>query len=266
MGTIIAVANQKGGVGKTTGTVNLAHLFSSKGKRVLLIDNDPQGNATSCFTLDRPADYSNTLTLYCFNQDEPIAPIVVKDTLHLLGTTDALTTVAECSYEVVFDFRTRINSLREWYDIVLIDCLPSFGYLFNAALISADFLLTPTELDAFALDGLAALMQNIERTRKRHNPNLKLLGIYANRTHKIRTNIEQEVFEELLSLYGPLLFEISITQSKFIPESNAKLISVTDHAPNSQQAEQYAQLADEILARIKRLAPSMLTKITEDVA
>lgn len=266
MATIIAVANQKGGVGKTTGTVNLAHQFSARGKRVLLVDNDPQGNATRCFTLDRPAEYSNSLTLYCFNQDEPIAPIVVKDKLHLLGATDALATVAECSYEVVFDFRTRINSLREWYDIILIDCLPSFGYLFNAALISADFLLTPTELDAFALDGLADLIQNIERTRKRHNPNLRLIGIYANRTHKIRTKIEQEVFEELQHLYGPLLMDIAITQSKFIPESNAKLISVTDHAPGSQQAEQYAKLADEILARIRRVLPSSLSKFTEEVA
>jgi chromosome partitioning protein len=125
--TIIAVANQKGGVGKTTASVNLAHILSES-QRVLLVDNDPQGNATKCFVQERIALDSDTLALYSDNPDDPVAPMVIADRLGLLGTHIHLAAVAERTFEVIFDFRARIHALRDHYDVIVIDCLPNFGY------------------------------------------------------------------------------------------------------------------------------------------
>lgn len=247
--TIIAVANQKGGVGKTTASVNLAHILSES-QRVLLVDNDPQGNATKCFVQERIALDSDTLALYSDNPDDPVAPMVIADRLGLLGTHIYLAAVAERTFEVIFDFRARIHALRDHYDVIVIDCLPNFGYLLNAALISADYILVPIELDIFALDGLRDLMSSVERIRNRHNQGLKMLGILPNRVHGAKTKLEKQIEEELMRLYGRLILETQITQSIKIPESHAAARAITQHAPTSQQSLQYRQLTDELLSRI----------------
>lgn len=249
---IIAIANQKGGVGKTTTAVNLSYIFSET-QRVLLIDNDPQGNATKGFTLDRVAPESDTLSLYSEEIDNPIAPIVATDNLCVLGTHIHLAAVAERTFEVIFDFRARINSLRDYYDLIIIDCLPNFGYLLNAALISSDYLVVPTELDIFALDGLRDLMQSVERIRNRHNPNLTVLGIVPNKVNGAKTRIQKNIEEELVRLYDGLMLETQITQSTKIPESHAYSQAITDHAPSSAQAKQYRALAEELMARMDRM-------------
>lgn len=247
--TIIAVANQKGGVGKTTASVNLAHILSES-QRVLLVDNDPQGNATKCFVQERIAPDSDTLTLYSDNPDDPVAPMVIADRLGLLGTHIHLAAVAERTFEVIFDFRARVHALRDHYDVIVIDCLPNFGYLLNAALISADYILVPIELDIFALDGLRDLMSSVERIRTRHNQGLKMLGILPNKVHGAKTKLEKQIEEELIRLYGRLILETQITQSIKIPESHAVARAITQHAPTSQQSLQYRQLTDELLSRI----------------
>lgn len=246
---ILAITNQKGGVGKTTCTVNLAHLLSET-KRVLLIDGDPQGNATKCFVTARIAPESDTLTLYSDQPDDPVAPMVISDTLTLLGTHIHLAAVAERTYEVIFDFKSRLFALRDHYDYIIIDCPPNFGYLLNAALISADYILVPIELDIFALDGLSDLMMSIERTRKRHNPLLKVAGIFANKVHGQKTRIEKEIEAELLQIYSKLLLNTQITLSIKIPESHASSKSIFQHAPESQQSHQYRHLADELITRM----------------
>lgn len=246
---ILAIANQKGGVGKTTASVNIAHILSES-QRVLLVDNDPQGNATKCFIQERVAPDSDTLTLYSDNPDDPVAPMVISDRLGLLGTHIHLAAVAERTFEVIFDFRARIHSLRDHYDIIVIDCLPNFGYLLNAALISADYILVPIEMDIFALDGLRDLMGSVERIRNRHNQGLKMLGILPNKVHGAKTRIEKQIEEELMRLYGRLMLGTQITQSIKIPESHANALAITQHAPDSQQSQQYRQLTDELLSRM----------------
>lgn len=252
---IVAIANQKGGVGKTTTAVNLSYIFSEK-QRVLLVDNDPQGNATKSFTVGRVAQESDTISLYSEGLETPIAPLVVTDQLCVLGTHIHLAAVAEKTFEVIFDFRARINSLRDHYDLIIIDCLPNFGYLLNAALISADYLVVPTELDIFALDGLRDLMQSVERIRNRHNPNLNVLGVLANKVNGAKTRIQKSIEEELAHLYGGLMLDTQITQSTKIPESHAYSQAITDHAPSSAQAKQYRALAAELIGRIERMESS----------
>ena len=247
--SIIAIANQKGGVGKTTCAVNLAHILSES-RRVLLIDNDPQGNATKCFTPDRINHDSDTLTLYSDCPDVPVAPMVIHDQLLLLGTHIHLAAVAERTFEVIFDFRARIHALRDHYDVIIIDCLPNFGYLLNAALISADYILVPIELDVFALDGLRDLMASVERIRNRHNPRLKMIGILANKVHTAKTRIEKQIEEELVHLYDRLLLNTQITLSTKIPESHAFSQSIVQHAPSAPQAQQYRLLTYELLTRM----------------
>lgn len=253
--TILAAANQKGGVGKTTTSVNVAHILSET-RRVLLVDNDPQGNATKCFIQDRVAPDSDTLSLYSENPDDPVAPIVINDRLALLGTHIHLAAVAERTFEVIFDFRARLHALRDHYDFIIVDCLPSFGYLFNAALISADYILVPIELDVFAVDGLRDLVMSVERIRNRHNPNLKIAGILANKVHGAKTKNEKD-YEELLSrVYGRLLLTTQITQSTKIPESHAYSRSIVQHAPASPQALQYQLLVEELLDRMGAMEPT----------
>lgn len=253
--TIIAVANQKGGVGKTTASVNLAHILSDT-HRVLLVDNDPQGNATKCFVQERISQDSDTLALYSENPDDPVAPLVIKEQLGLLGTHIHLAAVAERTFEVIFDFRTRIQSLRDHYDIILIDCLPSFGYLLNAALISSDFILVPIEMDIFALDGLSDLINSVERIRNRHNHSLRILGILPNKVHGAKTRNEKDIEAELNHHYGRLLLDTQITLSTKIPESHVRSRSITQHAPDSQQAIQYQNLTQELLTRMAKMGVS----------
>lgn len=248
--SIISIANQKGGVGKTTCAVNIAHILSES-RRVLLIDNDPQGNATKCFTPDRIAHDSDTLSLYSNRPEEdPVAPMVIHDQLLLLGTHIHLSAVAERTFEVIFDFRARLHALRDHFDIIIIDCLPNFGYLLSAALISADYILVPIELDVFALDGLRDLTASVERTRNRHNPHLKMIGILANKVHGAKTRIEKQIEEELVHLYDRLLLNTQITLSTKIPESHAFSQSIVQHAPSAPQAQQYRLLTDELLTRM----------------
>lgn len=252
---ILAIANQKGGVGKTTASVNLAHILS-RSQRVLLVDNDPQGNATKCFIHERVPPDSDTLTLYSVNPDDPVAPLVINDhneNLGLLGTHIHLAAVAERTFEVIFEFRARIHALRDHYDVIVIDCLPNFGYLLNAALISADYILVPIELDIFALDGLRDLMASVERIRNHHNQGLKILGILPNKVHGAKTRIEKQIEDELIHLYSRLLLDTQITLSTKIPESHAHSRSIVEHAPDSPQSAQYRLLADELLTRMKAM-------------
>lgn len=249
---VLAVANQKGGVGKTTASVNIAHILSES-LRVLLVDDDPQGNATKCFIQERVSPDSDTLALYSENPEDPVAPIVISSNLWLLGTHEHLTEVTERSFEVIFDFRARIHALRDFYDVIVIDCLPSFGYLFNAALISSNYILVPIELDIFSIDGLQALMKNVERLRSRHNPTLKILGILPNKVHGAKTKVEKQIEQGLMHIYGRLVLDTQITQSTKIPESNFNARPIVEHAPDSQQSAQYRQLTQELLTRIKTM-------------
>jgi len=162
MAKIVAVVNQKGGVGKTTISFNLAKGLAFKRYRVLVIDNDPQGNLTSAF-LEEPEDLnSSVLDIY---REKEVIPRAIDENLHLIGSNIHLAKVADGDFEIIFRLKEALVKWEDDYDLIIIDCLPSFGYLNMAALNASDQVLIPVTPSPFALSGLVDLLQTIDKTK-----------------------------------------------------------------------------------------------------
>ena len=245
----IAVSNQKGGVGKTTITFNLAQLLSNKkGIRVLVIDNDPQGNLTASF-LENPADMTaTTLELY---DDKSVSPIPINNNLSLIGSNISLSPVAERDFQVVFKLKESINRLKTQFDYILIDCLPSFGHLHLAALNAADYVLIPVKPSPFSLLGMKDLLSTIDKARKYFNPDLKVLGIIINQADGRKPVIEKEMEHALREQYKDLVFKNKINKRVRVEESPSFHKSITDYDPKGPSAKEFKALAGELVRRIK---------------
>jgi len=266
MGKITAVSNQKGGVGKTTLTVNLGKCLAAKGRKVLLIDNDPQGNLTTALLGDElPLDVvdrgesnaevpgvANTYTL--FLEDGNVRPMKVAayENIYLIGASRHLAEVATKDFQVLFDFQDKVDQLAADFDDVLIDCLPSFGLLQTAAHATADYLLVPTHLDSFSCSGIREQMKTASNTKKRINPKLVPLGIVANEVSASKVNVDVVFGEMLDEDYGDLVFKSRITKSVKIKEAHALQKSVGEYKQYSDQARQFESIADEYLARVAK--------------
>lgn len=264
MGHITAISNQKGGVGKTTLTVNLGKSLAARGRRVLLIDNDPQGNLTTALIgADLPAEVldhgesnaevpgvANTYTLFLENGN--IRPLKVPnyDNIYLIGATRHLAEIATKDFQVLFDFREQVEKLQGEFDDILIDCLPSFGLLQTAAHATAKYLLIPTHLDSFSHSGIREQMKTAQGTKKRINPDLMPLGIVANEVSASKTNVDVVFGEMLGEEYGDLVFKSRITKSVKIKEAHALQQSVSEYKQYSDQARQFEEIAGEYLERI----------------
>lgn len=253
MGKIIAVANQKGGVGKTTTAVNLACGVASRGNRVLLCDFDPQGNATTGVGLD---PHASGMTVYDALVRDVEAKKVVKRT-PWCDVIPANIDLAGAEIELV-DFQAResrlkkvLGALREDYNYVFIDCPPSLGLLTLNALTASDKVLVPIQCEYYALEGLSQLMNTVRAVKSRLNPDIDIEGIVMT-MYDSRTNLTQQVAEEIKRFFGPKVYATVIPRNVRLSEAPSHGKPIMAYDKFSRGGEAYLDLTDEFLRRAKK--------------
>ncbi len=252
MGKTIAIANQKGGVGKTTTAVNLCASLSYRGRRVLLVDCDPQGNATTAFGLDKSAVKS----IYNVMLGELPARDAVTVTRYgsIIGAGPDL---AGANIELVdvpgreFVLMHKLKSLKDVYDFIIIDCPPSLELLTLNALVAADTVLVPVQSEFYALEGLSDLTDTIRRINRKMNPGLRLEGLVLT-MYDSRTKLSTDVEDALRAYFPGLVYETTIPRNIRLSEAPSHGMPCLSYDKSSKGARAYLHLANEFLKAQKR--------------
>jgi chromosome partitioning protein len=252
VGDVIACANQKGGVGKTTTVVNLAAYLALAGKRVLVVDLDPQGNATSGLGFDRTMP---TQSIYPALVQPSIASSVALPTqVDGLWLVPSGQDLAGAEVELVAmpqrerKLRTALDTVRHEYDFVLLDCPPAVGLLTVNALTAADSVLVPIQCEYYALEGLGQLLATIDLVRDNLNPRLRLAGVLLT-MFDARTTLSADVAAEVRRHLNGTVFETVVPRSVRLAEAPSYGRPVVRYSPESRGAQAYAALADEVMRR-----------------
>ena len=252
MGRIIAVTNQKGGVGKTTTSVNLSAALAEMGKKVLLIDMDPQGNASSGVGVDKNTAESTVYELMIGNSEyEDVLIKTEFENLWLLPSDINLSGVEIELLEMErreYRLKDIIDAHRKDFDFVLIDCPPSLNMLTVNAMTAADTVLVPIQCEYYALEGLSQLLQTIILVRKKLNPNLELEGLVFT-MFDARTNLSVQVVENVKNNIKQNIYDTIIPRNVKLAEAPSYGMPITKYAPNSNGANSYRLLALEVLAK-----------------
>lgn len=251
---ILALTNQKGGVGKTTTAVNLAAGLAEQGVRVLLIDLDPQGNASTGLGIDyaqRANKGSYALLLEEENASSLLTPSVVRHLSVITATGDLAGAELELvdSNEREFRLKKALDDVRSQFDIILIDCPPSLGLLTLNALVAADSAIVPLQCEFFALEGISHLAKTVGRVKQAFNEKLKIEGIVLTMYDR-RNNLSSLVAEDARSYFGTQVLQTVIGRNVRIPEAQSHGKPVMMYDPRSPGAQAYRDLTEEILNRI----------------
>lgn len=250
MAHIIAIANQKGGVGKTTTTINLGSYLSKAGKRTLIVDLDPQGNTSSGLGIDKAELKQSLYDVIVSGGD--VKQAIHKTQFHGLAVLPAAPILAAAEVELVnvsgreFRLHQAINELD--YDYVLIDCPPSLGLLTLNGLVAAHSLLIPVQAEYYALEGLGQLLQTVQAVRKKLNPNLTLLGVLLT-MHNGRTTLSTQVYEEVKKHFPDTLFDTIIPRNVRLAEAPSYGKPISHYDKWSKGARGYKDLAKEVITR-----------------
>ncbi len=251
MGKIVTISNQKGGVGKTTTIINLGYALSLLNKKILIIDLDPQGNATSGLGV-RLTDSQTTIYEVIMSELNPKSSIIkinnislIPSNMHLSGATIELINEPNREYKL---FKALIE-LKDDYDYILIDTPPSLGLLTINALAASDQVLIPVQSEFFALEGLSQLLKTIKRVQSSINTKLILNGVILT-MYDTRTNLSKEVYEEVKKYFENKLYKTVIPRNISIAESSSHGISVIEYEPKSSGSVAYLSLAKEFLQQI----------------
>jgi len=249
---ILGIINQKGGVGKSTTAVNLAAALGSAGKQVLLVDLDPQGNATSGLGIDK-GEITRCIYDLLLN-DTPLHEVIIPDVATGLDLIPATINLAGAEVELVSEMarenrlKDTLGSLRGKYDYILIDCPPSLGLLTVNALVASDKLIIPIQCEFYALEGVTKLLDSMKRVKSRLNPSLDIFGILLT-MYDGRTMLARQVAKEVRSFFGKQVFETIIPRTVKLSEAPSYGLPITEYDPHGRGAESYTALAKEVINR-----------------
>ncbi len=249
---VIAIINQKGGVGKSTTAIDLSAALGELGKQVLLVDLDPQGNASSGLGIEK-SQVSNCVYDVLLN-DVPIEDVIIPDVYEGLDVVPATINLAGAEVELVSEMarenrlKDAVGSLRGRYDYIFVDCPPSLGLLTVNALVAADKLLIPIQCEFYALEGVTKLLDSMKRVKTRLNPTLDIFGVLLT-MYDGRTTLSRQVVSEVKNYFGKAVFSTLIPRTVKLSEAPSFGQPITQYDPMGKGAQSYTDLAKEVIQR-----------------